>query len=122
MFGKNREQRGIGGLGSRGFITDGNAQNEDSRMLFSSIPGLLQTVQSAELWGVVLSLEAFVPVFIGIDNPDVFNFVSKLLDGSWWFQPLPLHKDGDLVAHIQGKCDEKGRYTVKVAKVFRPCY
>ena len=36
----------------------------------------------AELWGVIISLQAFVLVFQGIDNLNVFKFVSELLDGS----------------------------------------
>ena len=69
---------------------------------------ITHTVQRAELWEVVLSRQAFVPVFIGIDNLNVFSFVSKLLEGSEWLKPLPLHRDGDLITYIQG--------TVKVAK------
>ena len=67
------------------FITDGNAQNDDSSWVFSSFPGPLQTVQSAELLGVVLSLQALVPVFVGIDNLNVFKSVFELLDGSECF-------------------------------------
>ena len=78
------------------FITDGYAQNEDSSDVFSFIPGPLHTVQRAELWVVLFSLQAFVPVFVGIDNLNVFNFVSELLDGSEWFKPLPLHEKIDI--------------------------
>ena len=52
--------------------------------VFSSMP--LQTVQRAELWRVILSLHAFVRVFAGIDNLNVFNFFSKQLDGFEWFK------------------------------------
>ena len=58
----------------------------------SNVPGQVQTVQKAGLWGVIVSLQAFVHV-LGIDNLNVFSFVSKLLEGSEWFEPLPLHKD-----------------------------
>ena len=51
----------------------------------SNVPGQVQTVRKAGLWGVIVSLQAFVHVFIGIDNLTVFNFVSKLLEGSQWF-------------------------------------
>ena len=51
----------------------------------SNNPGQVQTVQRSELWGVIVCLQAFVPVFIGIDNLNVFSFVSKLLEGSEWF-------------------------------------
>ena len=39
---------------------------------------------------------AMMPV-VGIDNLDVFNFVSNLLDGTEWFKQLPLH----LIAYIR---------------------
>ena len=47
-------------------------------VLFSSIPGPLQTVQRAELWRVILSLQAFFPVYIGIDNLNVPNVVADV--------------------------------------------
>ena len=76
------------------FTTRGSAQDEDSGVVFSSIPVHLPTVQQrTELWGVIQFLQAFVLVFIGVDNLNVFNFVSKLLDGSEWFRPVSLHKD-----------------------------
>ena len=71
-------------------------------MVFSSVLGPLQTVQRVELWRVILVLRAFVLVFMGSDNLNVFNFVSELLDGSEWFKPLPHHKDGDCIAFFQG--------------------
>ena len=62
-----------------------NARNEDSSSVFYSILGPLQTFQRAELWRVVFSVQAFVLVFLGIYNLNVFDFVSKLLDGTEWF-------------------------------------
>ena len=85
--------------------------------MFSFFPAPLQTVEMAELWGVIISLQAFVLVFFGIDNLKVFKFVSELLDGSEWFKPLPLHKDGDLIDKTQGTLETRSRSTVKVAKV-----
>ena len=46
--------------------------------------GLLQTVQRVELWRVILAVQALVLVFIGVDNLIVFEFVSKLVEGSEW--------------------------------------
>ena len=99
------------------FMTDGDAQHEDSSKVFPSIPGPLQTVQRTELWGVIHSLKPFVLLLKGIDNRNVFNFVSKLSDGSEWFNPLPLHEDGNYIACIQGILAQRGRSTVKVPKV-----
>ena len=36
---------------------------------FVSVPGPLQTVQRAELWGVILALQSADAVHIGVDNP-----------------------------------------------------
>ena len=46
-------------------------------------------------------------MFVGIDNLNVFNFVSKLLDGSEWLPPLPLRKDRNIIAYIQGILDKR---------------
>ena len=47
----------------------------------------------------------------------MLNFVSKLLNETEWVKPSTLHKDGDLIAHIQGMLDKRDRSTVKVVKV-----
>ena len=87
-------------------------------MVFSSIPVHLPTVQQkTELWGVIQFLQAFVLVFIGVDNLNVFNFVSKLLDGSEWFKPVSLQKDGEFIAYVRGILNKRGRSTVKLTKV-----
>ena len=59
----------------------GHAQDldlgNDATRIFSMVPGSLQTVQRAEYWGeeggggVILALQAFMPVHIGIDNKNV---------------------------------------------------
>ena len=35
---------------------------------FLSVPGPLQTVQRAELWGVILALQAGDGIHLGVDN------------------------------------------------------
>ena len=81
-------------LGHVDFVTDGNANN-------SCIPGPLQTVQSAELWGVVLSLQAFVLLLKG----SLTTHMSSMLFLSYWMDLGGLNhchftKIGDLVAKI----------------------
>ena len=56
-------------------------------------------------------------MYIGIDNLNVLHFAAKVLNETEWVKPLPLHKDGDLIAYIYGILEERGRPTVKVAKV-----
>ena len=49
--------------------------------VFCSVPGPLQTVQRAELWGVILALQASDGVHLGIDNLGVVRHVGRILDG-----------------------------------------
>ena len=48
---------------------------------FLSVPGPLQTVQRAELWGVILVLQASGGVHLGVDNLGVVRHVGRILDG-----------------------------------------
>ena len=47
-----------------------------------SVPGPLQSAQRAELWGVILALQASCGVHLGVDNLNVVRHVGRLLDGS----------------------------------------
>ena len=40
-----------------------------------SVPGPLQTVQRAELWGVILALQSSDAVHVGVDNLGVVRHV-----------------------------------------------
>ena len=55
-----------------------------------SVPGLPQTLQRAELWGVLLALQA-------ADNLSIVRHLGRLLDGNFGPCPAELAKDGDLV-------------------------
>ena len=57
---------------------------------FASVPGPLQTVQRADLWGVILTLQSAEAVHIGVDNLGVVRHVGRLLDGGSFPPPLPL--------------------------------
>ena len=48
---------------------------------FCSVPGPLQSVQTAEMWGVILALQTSRAVHLGVDNPGVVRHVGRLLDG-----------------------------------------
>ena len=69
------------------------------------------------MWGVILLFKPFFPLYLGSDNLNLLKFGCKLLHGAEWVKPLPLHRDGDLIAKIQGIWDERGRSTVKVVEV-----
>ena len=82
---------------------------EDCSRLFSDIPGPLLTEQRAELCGVILPLQAFVPGYIGIDN--FSNLLANLLRDQIGPTPshsVPLHKKM-VICYIQGIWDKTGQ-------------
>ena len=48
---------------------------------FCSVPGPLQSVQRAEMWGVILALQSSDAVHLGVDNLGVVRQVRRLLSG-----------------------------------------
>ena len=46
---------------------------------FCSVPGFLQSVQRAEMWGVILALQSSSAVHLGVDNLGVVRHVGRLL-------------------------------------------
>ena len=48
---------------------------------FCSVPRPLQSVQRAEMWGVILALQSSGAVHLGVDNLSVVRHVGRLLDG-----------------------------------------
>ena len=75
----------------------GDARLERCRA-FLSVPGVMQTVQRAEFWGAIVALQAYWPCHSGIDNLNVARSIGRLLDHDCLDKPLPLVKDGDLIA------------------------
>ena len=68
---------------------------------FCSVPGPLQTVQRAELWGVILALQADDGVHLGVNNLGVVRHVGRILDGRVSSRPCELLPDGDLLLLIE---------------------
>ena len=84
---------------------------------YCSVPGPLQSVQRAELWGVILALQVSRGVHLGVDNLNVVCHVGCMLDnnlGSLLFQVLP---HGDLLCLIHRMLMLRGLDTVRVTKV-----
>ena len=52
-----------------------------------------------------------------IDNLNVARIIGRLLDEDCLVEPLPLVKDGDLVALVQCMILTRGRETVRVTEV-----
>ena len=94
----------------------GDARLERCRA-FLPVPGVLQTVQRAEFWSAIVALQAYWPCHLGIDNLNVVRSIGRLLDADCLAKPLPLVKDGDLVALVQYMIRTRGRDTVRVTKV-----
>ena len=94
----------------------GDARLERCRA-FLRVPGVMQTVQRAEFWGAIVALQAYWPCHLGIDNLNVARSIGCLLDCDCLSKPLPLIKDGDLVALARCMIRARGRETVRVTKV-----
>ena len=62
-------------------------------------------------------MQAYWPFHLGIDNLNVVRSIGCLLDADCLAKPLPLIKDGDLVALVQFLIRTRGRDTVRVTKV-----
>ena len=55
---------------------------------YCSIPGPLQTVQRAEIWGVLVALQGCVSMHVGEDNFNVVNHVSRIIAGRCASRPF----------------------------------
>ena len=73
---------------------------------FVSVPGPLQTVQRAELWGVILALQSADAVHVGVVSLGVVRHVGRLLDDCSFATPLELVTDGDLLILIHRMIDD----------------
>ena len=83
---------------------------------FCSVPGPLQSVQSAEFRGVILALQANDGVHLGVDNLCV-RHVGRLLDGKSASRPAELVKDGDLTLLKERMLRLRVLDTVRISKV-----
>ena len=76
--------------------------------VFCSVPGPLQPVQRAEMWGVILALQTSRAVHLGVDNLGVVRHVGRLLDGCRGPVLFELVKDGDLLLLIDRMLHQRG--------------
>ena len=89
----------------------------DRCVLYDSVRGPLQSVQRAELWGVILALQCSSAVHLGVDNLNVVRHVSRILDGRVACRPSELTFDGDLLIVIERMIQQRGVRSVKISKV-----
>ena len=86
-------------------------------VVLCSVPGPLQTVQRAELWCVILALQANDGVHLGVDNLGVVRHVGRILDGRVSSRPCELLPDGDLFLLIERMLHFRGLNIVCISKV-----
>ena len=84
---------------------------------FCSVPGPLQTVQRAELWCVILALQANDGVHLGGDNLGVVRHAGRILDGRFSSRPCEVLPDGDLLLLVERMLHFRGLNTVRISKV-----
>ena len=85
--------------------------------MYDSVRGPLQSVQRAELWGVILALQSSSAVHLGVDNLNVVRHVSRILDGRVACRPFKLTFDGDLFIVTERMIQQRGVRSVKISKV-----
>ena len=84
---------------------------------FCSVRGPLQSVQRAEVWGVILAVQSSGAVHLGVDNLCVIRHVGRLLDGRHGPTLFELVEDGDLLLLIERMLPLRGLDTARIAKV-----
>ena len=93
LFGE-REERGV--------AEEYGGARLDRCRVFMSVPGPLQRVQTAvHFWGTIMALQAVWPGHLGVDNLNVVLSIARLVDHGSFSTPLPLVKDGNLIAIVQ---------------------
>ena len=85
--------------------------------LYSSVLGPLQTVQRAEIWGVLVALQGFTRMHVGVDNLNVVRHVARITSGESAGRPFPLLNDGDLLHRISQLVRWRGPGNTAVSKV-----
>ena len=85
--------------------------------MYCSIPGPLQSVQRAEIWGVWVALQGRTALHVGVDNLNVVSHVRSLISDKWSGRPFPLVNDGDLLCLAQRMVRSRGRGNTLVSKV-----
>ena len=83
---------------------------------FCSVPRLLQSVQRAEMWGVILALQSSSAVHLGADNLGVVRHVGRLLDGRHGPTPFEHVKNGDLLLLMERMLHLRGLGTARITK------
>ena len=84
---------------------------------FCSVPGPLQSVQRADMWGVILALQSSSAVHLGVDNLGVVRHGGRLVAGCPGSTPFELVHDGELLLLIDRILHLRGRDTVRISRL-----
>ena len=85
--------------------------------LYCSVRGPLQTVQRAEIWGVLVALQGCLRLHVGADNLNVVNHLAGIIAGRRVGRPFSLVNDGDLLLMVQQLVQWRGTGSSAVTKV-----
>ena len=85
--------------------------------LYFSVPGPLQTVQRAEIWGFLVALQGRLRLHVGVDNLNVVNHLAGIIAGRRVGRPFSLVNDGDLLLLVQQLVRWRGSGSSAVTKV-----
>ena len=83
---------------------------------FCAVPGPLQSVQRAEMWGVILALQSSRAVHLGVDNLGVVRHVGRLLDGCRGPVPFLSLSTTVISFFIERMLHQRGLDTVRISK------
>ena len=95
-------------------LSDGSGE---ACRLYCSVLGPLQTVQRAEIWGVLVALQGFTRMHVGVDNLNVVRHVSRIINDGCIGKPFPLVNDGDLLHKVYQLVRWRGPGNTAVSKV-----
>ena len=84
---------------------------------FCSVPGPLQSVQRAEMWGVIFAFQSSSAVHLGVDNLGCGLTCWASACGHHGSIPLELVKNGDLLLLIGRMLHLRGLDTARITKV-----
>ena len=83
----------------------------DASRIFMAVPGRLQSVQRAELWGALLALQAWSPAHVGVDILNVVQAVGRRLQGASLRVAVEMQTDGDLLLGRRPIRDARSKYS-----------
>ena len=86
-------------------------------VLFCLFPGSCRLFSVLNSGVLLFAMQPYWPCHLGVDNLNVARSIGCLLDHDSLVKPLPLVKDGDLIALARYMIRTWGRETVRVTKV-----